>query len=59
MARKTASADSPPPPISPRPDEALIRFDLDDGPDESTTTDTIGVAQGSLQGTVMVVARMS
>ena len=49
MARKTASALSPPPPISPRPVEAVIGLDLDDGADEAAPVAAVGVAQRRLE----------
>ena len=49
IARKTASADSPPPPISPSPIDAVIGLDLDDGAHEPAPVAAVRVAQRRFQ----------
>ena len=50
MARNTASADSPPPPISPSPIEPVVGLDLDDGAHEASPVAAVRVAQRRFQG---------
>jgi hypothetical protein len=48
-ARNTASADSPPPPISPRPNQPVVGFHFHDGSHEAAPVAAVGVAQRRLQ----------
>jgi hypothetical protein len=56
---KAASALSPPPPISPKADDAGIGLDLDDGAHEAPQCAPFEWRSGASSGTVTVVARIS